>query len=116
MKKRVIVVPKDKNAESALNYNNAKSEQLIELFLSEDEFSVLYNYKVFDLINEVAISNIDDYEDCSIKDSIIISRVISALEKKISINQDIASQVLVKKILVLFKEARHMETGVYFYF
>ncbi|WHT39828.1 hypothetical protein QNH98_03895 [Myroides sp. mNGS23_01] len=38
---KVISVPKDKEAESALDYNNAKPEQLVELKLTNEEFDML---------------------------------------------------------------------------
>ena len=41
MRQRVITVPKDKEAEQALDYNEAKPTQLIELILKDEEFIFL---------------------------------------------------------------------------
>ncbi len=115
MRNRIITVPKDKGAENALNYNEAKDEQLIEIILTETEYLILYDNKVFDLINQEGHANIDDFEEESITEKESIEKVIKALEKRSSLTFD-SSSSLINDIIRLFKEALNRDTSVHFYF
>ena len=64
MERKLILVPKDKEAQIALNHDTATPSQLMELPLTQAEFKALVKTGFFDLINNIAGVNIDDYEDC----------------------------------------------------
>ncbi|NBB18478.1 hypothetical protein GVN20_03835 [Runella sp. CRIBMP] len=115
MKQRWIIVPIDKNAEQALDYNKATEEQLIESSLTPDEFVLLESLGIFQLINEEGSSNIDDYEDDFVSEEEAIKKVIKALRlKEATLDKDLLP--LVAKIRTLFEKALIRGTGVYFYF
>jgi len=115
MKQRVITVPKDKYAEKSLDYDEANENQLIDFHLTDTDFKLLWDNGLFTLINDAGNSNIDDYEDDSVKGVINIENVINALKvKQVSIAGELVSSV--EKIRNLFEEALERGTGVYFYF
>ena len=111
MKLRTIVVPKDMDAEHALNYDEAKPDQLIEVVLNEIEFKDLWEDAFFERINNMADTNIDNYEDESIVDREKLRKVLSNDIFNRSTNTSKINQ-----IRGLFEEAIKRETGIYFYF
>lgn len=115
MSYRIVIVPKDKNAGYALDYNEATKDQLIEFVLEEDKMHLLFKAGVFELINNIGNIIIDDYEDDHIAGKEKLQKVRMALEV---FNQktDIVVKPLVKKLVSLFEEAIKRDTGVYFYF
>jgi len=58
MKKSLITVPINVDAELALAHDRATSDQLIELELKADDFYQLWNEGIFDLINTIAQSQL----------------------------------------------------------
>jgi hypothetical protein len=112
MKNRLIIVPKNKEAEKDLDFDKAKKSQLIELHLNDEEFILLYKKGVFELINEIGSTSIDDYEDASLIGEENISNVMAALKLKNVLFED----DLIMKIICLFEAALNNKTGVYFYF
>ena len=60
---KVISVPKNKDAEVRLNYNEALHFELIEINLTIEEFNYLWDKGVFHFINNICNSIIDDNED-----------------------------------------------------
>ena len=60
---RYIRVPKDIKAMKDYDYGVQKDEQIEELILSESQYSIFFNLKVFQLINEECGVIIDDYEE-----------------------------------------------------
>lgn len=115
MKNKVIIVPRDKFTEQELNYNQAQKEQLIELYLNDDEFDLLYKKKLFELINQIAETNIDDYEDDSISGKEKIGNVLARLNLEVHSIDDEYNK-LIKKMITLFEEAFNRDTGIYFHF
>ena len=114
MRTRVIVVPKDKEAEAALDFDNATKEQLIEFYLTEEEFFFLYQEGIFELINDKGKTDIDDFEDASIVEN---SNLISVLEVfDVKISDLTTNKCLTASLLNLFKEALSRKTGIYFFF
>ncbi|MFX1705970.1 hypothetical protein PV783_18530 [Chitinophaga sp. CC14] len=110
MKNKTIVVPKNKDAEIALDYDRATPEQLIEMTLDETMFKELWEAGIFDRINNIAGVNIDIYEDEYIAE-------IEKLEKVLASDIFTANLIdSVKRIKSLFEEAVKRETGIYFYF
>ncbi|PUZ22958.1 hypothetical protein DCC81_21320 [Chitinophaga parva] len=77
MERKTIVVPKDKKAQIALDHDTATPEQLIEMTLNETELRELLDGGFFDLINNVAGVNIDDYEDESIEEREKLEKVLA---------------------------------------
>jgi hypothetical protein len=116
MKQRIVIVPKNDTAEKALNFDNAPEEQLLKLYLNEEEFNSLYKHGIFKLINHIAETNIDDYENDSVTRGEKVKNVIDALSMQKSSLDEHLVLLAVEKILVLFKDAFQKGTGVYFYF
>ncbi|MBT2620292.1 hypothetical protein [Chryseobacterium sp. ISL-6] len=104
---KTIIVPKNKEAENALDYDTASKEQLVELNLSEQEFEKLWNEGVFFLINKVSKCNIDDYEDEHITDLSLISNTLIELNKILDGSE---------KIIKMFEFALIYKTSIHFYF
>lgn len=104
---KIIIVPKNKEAEIALDYDKANPDQLVELNLENDEFEKLWNTNIFALINKVANSNIDDFEDEHITDLNLIRLSLNEL-KKISNSAE--------EINKMFELALLYETSIHFYF
>lgn len=115
MKQRVIVVPKDKVAQELLDRNEANDQQLLELYLNDEEFYFLYKRGIFKLINQIADSIIDDYESDSVLENEKISKIIETLNSQKSSIANSGSSII-QKIIDLFEEALKRGTGVHFYF
>jgi len=117
MRSRVITVPKDRQAEEMLDFDIAKQEELIELVLSEEEFSFLDRNGIIDLINNKGNTLIEDFEDDSVKGIENLLEVIKALRFKLNEFSKKSSQSqLIQNILILLEEALKSNTGVYFFF
>ncbi len=115
MRQRIIVVPKDKIAEEALDFNGAKEEQLIEFPIGEEDFLFMYHNGIIDLININGDALVDDYEDDWVIGKDNLSKVIKALNLRIALGGNIKHQ-LMNNVLSLFEEAFNRDTGVYFFF
>ncbi|KAB1232565.1 hypothetical protein [Chryseobacterium viscerum] len=102
-----IIVPKNKEAEIALDYDTASPEQIVELSITNDEFKELWNSGVFILINKISNSNIDEFEDEHITNLDSIHNSLNKL-KKSSNSSD--------KINRMFELALLYETSIHFYF
>jgi hypothetical protein len=115
MKQRVITVPKDHEAEKALDLDEAKSEQLIEVILDDFEFKTLWEGGFFKSINAMVNVNIDDYESESISEREKLKEVISSslFDSKL-FNEDLLKKI--NEIRSVFFEAINRGTGVYFFF
>ncbi len=115
MVQRVIVVPKDRLAQELLERDEATDQQLLELYLSDEEFYFLYKQGIFELINQIAGSLIDDFEDDSVLEKEKILKIIESLnaQKAMFTNE---WTVIIQKIVGLFEESLKRSTGVYFYF
>ena len=115
MNQKIITVPKDQEAEKALDIDTATPDQLIEIKLGEKTFQDLWQQGIFTLINNVASSNIDDFEDERITDEDAIKNVIAVLKtKEESVDGELKS--VISEIIDLFTEALNRKTGIYFYF
>lgn len=104
---KLIIVPKNKEAEIALDYDTATSEQLIELNLTTEEFDRLWDDGIFSLINKISNCNIDDYEDEHITDLNLISKTLSELK---------ARRLGLENIIKMFETAIFYKTSIHFYF
>ena len=115
MKQRVIVVPKDKVAQELLDRDEATDQQLLELYLSNEEFYFLYKKGIFELINQITGSLIDDFENDSVLEKEKILKIIESLnaQRVMFTNEWL---VIIQKIVNLFEEALKRGTGVHFYF
>lgn len=111
MARKLIIVPKDKQAEHDLDYDKASPEQLIEIRLTSDELYELDKAGVFDYMNEVSNAMIDDFESAEIT---IKEHLLQIFNSKI-FDTPIHTEKL-KQIRSLFQEALDRNTGVYFYF
>ncbi len=104
---KLIIVPKNKEAEIALDYDKVESEHITEWNVSNEEFEKLWIEGVFSLINKVSGTNIDDYEDEHLNDLNLISHSLSELKKK---------QYSFRKMIEMFELAIYYKTSIHFYF
>lgn len=111
----VISVPKDKKAERMLDHDKVLPSQLIELEVSDEDFSYLYNSGYWDLVNKIANSNIDDFEDESITDAHVLAELIKALETR-SFSYDRRLEKWNDNVCALFREAYSRKTSIHFFF
>ena len=109
--RKCITVPKDKEAEEALDFAEATPDQLIELFLTDEEVDELLLAGVFDIMNEITGAMIDDYESAEIVEKEKLELVLEsdAFTKNAAIDK-------LAQIKLLFQEALERGTGVYFFF
>jgi hypothetical protein len=108
--RRMVLVPKDKEAKERLDFGIEKKDDLIELYLTEKEYNILDKEGVFNLINSVVDLWIGDYEEDDLEGKENIKKIIQVLEELPN------QSILTKKILNLAKEAYDRDTGIYFYF
>lgn len=111
---RYITVPKDKNAEIALNYDDAQTSQLIELvFADEESFKELWASGIFTIINHIAGSNIDLYESDSIDDINVIKRILAS---GVFESNDFSNLTHILSVKAMFQHAFNFQTSIHFYF
>jgi hypothetical protein len=108
MKKYLIIVPKDKEIETKLDYDNANDEELIIITLTQHQFIELKNLNIFNIINKFANCFIQEYEDDKIIDEDLILKCLNYL-KTLNNNK-------VNDLIYIFNEANERKTGIYFYF
>ncbi|PSL26314.1 hypothetical protein [Chitinophaga ginsengisoli] len=111
MKTRLIEVPKDKEAEYALDYNEATEDQLIRIYLTSPEFIELWNIGFFNELNEMTGAMIDDFEDAKIVEKEDLENILDSDVFNMPVSNDILD-----RLKVLFQEALERGTGVYFFF
>ena len=104
---KIIVVPKNKEAEIALDYDTATPDQIIELKLKDDEFERLWNEGIIFLVNKISNSNIDDFEDEHITDLNLIRNSWNELKKNPHSPEEINK---------MFELALYYKTSIHFYF
>lgn len=115
MKQRDIIVPLSKESKELLD-NGIEKIDSEEIKLSEEQFTLLYSSKVFDLINNTAGCIIDDYEDDSITDINKLIDVRKILNHIVEISSSIDLKIIVREIIILIEIAIERKTGIYFYF
>lgn len=112
---KTICVPKNNLAQKHLDANECQPDELIELTIDEEVFNDLFNLGFFYSINNLAHSNIDNFEDDSITNKKFLLKILNSdlfNEKKYSKNLFDA----ISNIKDMFNKALTFKTGVYFYF
>lgn len=112
---KVICVPKDKSALRRLDYDLSESDDLIEIYLDSNTLAKLFELKFFQKINDVANSNIDDFEDESILGANELRKVIDSGVFELNGYDDKLKEVILN-IENLFRQALNLETGIFFFF
>lgn len=113
---KLIIVPKTKEAEYALNFNIASDDDLDIVSLSQKELDFLWSSNIFKLINDISPEIlIDDFEDAHISDKKIMERAIEILNKKEGYDYFSVSD-FAEKLIVLFQSALIRDTSIQFYF
>ncbi|WP_149695813.1 hypothetical protein [Chitinophaga sp. CF418] len=109
--RKTVTVPKDKDAENALDYDEATPDQLLEVLLTDEEFDELWAAGVFDIMNEITGAMIDYFESAEIVEKEKLEKVLEsdAFTKDAVVDK-------LAQIKVLFEEALERGTGVYFFF
>lgn len=108
-----ITVPINQEAMEKLNYDTCEKDELIELYLDENQYKELWNSKVLEAFNEKINIMIDDFEDESIHniEYLKLSRNIAIDFIKINPHNN-----SLKKLLELIDIAIENKTGIFFYF
>ncbi len=108
-----ITVPINQEAMEKLNYDACEDDELIELYLDENQYKELWSSKILEAFNEKLNIMIDDFEDESIYniESLKLSRNITIDFIKISPHNN-----SLKKLLKLIDIAIENKTGIFFYF
>ncbi len=102
-----IIVPKNKEAEIALDYDVAGPDQIVELSIANGEFKKLWDRDIFILINKISNSNIDDFEDEHITNLDSIYNSLNELKKNSNSSNEINR---------MFELALSYGTSIHFYF
>ncbi|SDF47414.1 hypothetical protein [Chitinophaga filiformis] len=111
MSSKVMTVPRDRDAESALDYDEATPDQLIEVSFTDDEFKELWRIGFFDALNDMTFAMIDDFESAQIVEKENLEKVLNSDVFNMPVSNDILD-----RLKVLFQEALERGTGVYFFF
>lgn len=116
MKKWYIVTPLSIKAEIALNTDEAKDEELLQLSFDEIVANQLWKANIFDIMNQLSPNAlIDDYESAQITDLAEMSNIIVFMESNLATHPT-TLQGTISDLIVLFKKAVAVKTGVYFFF
>lgn len=112
---KTICVPKNKEALDRLDYNKTESGDLFEISLDNDVFFELCKTDFFQVINKLAHSNIDDFEDDAIIEEVYLNNVLNS---GIFCKQKYSVEIfkIVEMIEELFIKALKCNTGIFFYF
>jgi hypothetical protein len=114
-KRREIIVPKTKEAEFALDYDEATADQLDSLFLTQKYYRDFWESGLLNLLNTLSPDSlIADYEVGIVSNPEIIEQIIEALKNKKGFSFSLAKE-LTEAIMPLFEAALKRKTGVYFY-
>jgi hypothetical protein len=108
---KFLTVPKNKDAEHALDYAQATADQCIEVSMTDAEYHELWAAKIFNMMNELTDAMIDDFESAEIVDPEKLRKVLNSdiFDRKVNTDK-------LQQIKRLFEEALERGTGVYFYF
>jgi hypothetical protein len=112
---RVIIVPKDKNAEERLDYGEERADQILSFIFDEEIFKRLWNLRFFQRINDMTGCLIDVYEDDRIVE---VQKLNNVLNSGLFCTENYANELktTIAEIKKLFEEAKVRNTGVHFYF
>ena len=112
---KTICVPKNSEALDKLDYNKTEKGDLFEISLTDDMFFELSKIGFFQIINELAHSNVDNFEDEAITEEIYLNNVLkSDIFSKEKYN--VEAFKVIKDIEGLFIRALECKTGIFFYF
>lgn len=115
MRERVVIVPKNLQAEIELDSDEASDSQLFALPIVEEDFHFLCQSGIIDIINISGEANIDDFEDDSVRGTKNLKKVIKALTDLDNSEINEQQQILIGHLVRLFTEGLKRNTGVYFY-
>ena len=114
-KRRVLIVPKTKDAEFALDYEEATEDQLDTLTITKKYYQDFWASGLLDLMNLLSPQSlIEDYEDACINDPALMQTILAALKNKKGYSYTLAPE-LTDAFIVFFEKAIVQKTGVYFY-
>lgn len=112
MERRRIVVPVSKEAESRLDYDMCKINDLVDYPLSEEKFYILFDMGFFHQLNAELDVLIGDYEQEEIlEDKLDSLRIFMA-----NFMQQHPGNATLSDLNDLFKVAYDKRTGVFFFF
>lgn len=112
---KTICVPKDSLAQTRLDFDEAKPDELMELKIDDSIFKKLWDVGFFNSINKLTHSNIDNFEDECISERDQLMKVLNSnlFDKKLYAQE---LHQVIDGINDLFTKAITYRTGIYFYF
>jgi len=116
MSAKCITVPKTKEAEKKLEFDNALADELIEYnFNSDEDFYDFCQTNIFEEINNICGSMIADFESDGLTSCESKQKCLQFLEdKKLSVDGKV--KAIINEVIKLLKEAIARDTGIYFFF
>lgn len=109
---KCITVPKTIDAQKRLDYDECFDVDLVEFNMTNEEYASLDKTEVFTILNEALSINIDEYEDESIFDPVMIHKAKMLFEGMLYSKHSLLLAMLLSQI----KKAEESKTGVYFFF
>ena len=109
---KCITVPKTIDAQKRLDYDECFDVDLVEFNMTNEEYASLDKTEVFTILNEALSINIDEYEDESIFDPVMIHKAKMLVEGMLYSKHSLLLAMLLSQI----KKAEESKTGVYFFF
>lgn len=112
MGRKLIIVPKTKQAEIRLDYDKALEDELHTISMSHVDYYNFWTNDLVDSLNEECEIMIGDYE---YEEIIGIENIKQAIQILQSFEKS-KDKVVFKNIIEIFKKAIKNQTGVYLYF
>ena len=113
--RHTITIPKDAEANNRFAYGEVVKDDLIQWFLTEEEFRALWDSGIFSLINQASNVGLEEYEEEAIEGPQKIHKAIATLEAKDLVGHP-KLQKLTNKLISLLQEALKREVAIYFWF
>lgn len=107
---KVISVPLSNSAMDRLYYDKTEDGDLLELFLTDNDFDILISTGFIQEVNSSLSINIDEYEDEEITEQSMLGKIESITQKYES------SSILFSKMHQLILVAIEKNTGIFFFF
>lgn len=110
---KLISVPKTPDAMQRLDFDECKSEELLEVDLGQDEFDALWDSGIFAELNEKIGLLIDDYEEESITQLSQLRHAQAIVALALTQDDQPSSMSALKQQI---DKAIEFKTGVFFFF
>ncbi|KEA53971.1 hypothetical protein DT73_04035 [Mangrovibacter sp. MFB070] len=107
-----ILVPTSQESMSRLDFDNCIDGDLIDINISDDDFSAMMNLGLIELLNKSLDLYIDEFEDEEIVGSDELNHAKIIIENHFTIGKE----KMVDIVLTQINKAIKYNTGIFFYF